>query len=570
MQIATTSPPFEFKGIGALLKAGRLKVPPNQREFSWEDKQVNDLFQDFQNAITKNQSNYFLGTIVVSKGTRDVPEVVDGQQRLATTTILLAAIRDYCFYNRKTWQDSIDTDFLMTYDRTEDERVPKLALNTDDNEYFKNRVISLPDSSERKNTQAKKQSHRRINEACQKAENLIANLVKDQSERNIKDVLNCWLKFVEEKAKIILLTVPDESDAYMMFETLNDRGLKTSQADLVKNYLFSKADFRLTEAQQKWSKMVATLETLDLEDIVMTYLRHLVIALFGPTREKEIFEKIKNEVQGRPQAVMFLDKIAYYADAYAAILTPTHPKWSNYPSRISTSIDVIKELKVQQIRPLMLAVAQHFEPTEADIAFRSFVSWTVRFLVVGGMRGGQLEDAYGDRAFEVATSKVKTAKELFENLRSVIPSDGEFRSAFATARVSQHNLARYYLRAIENHLREQAQPELVPSKDTERLNLEHIIPQELGEDWKHIDSETADAYTKRIGNLTLLKPKPNSDLGNASFQVKRAEYKNSQLFITQGICDDTTDQTQWGPTNINERQRKLADLAVETWSLSPK
>ncbi|MCJ7430133.1 DUF262 domain-containing HNH endonuclease family protein [Candidatus Bathyarchaeota archaeon] len=572
MQKITTSSVFEFKGIGTLLKAGRLKVPPNQREYSWEDKHIGDLFRDFQNAIRNKQSIYFLGTIVISKGSKNVPEVVDGQQRLATTTILLAAIRDYFYLNKQeTLQASIDTEYLYKIDREQVETVPKLALNTDDNEYFKNRIIALPNAKERQSVEPKKESHKRIDFAANKAESLVQDLVKNQTDfRNIKDILNEWLEFIDNKATIIHLTVPDEVNAFMMFETLNDRGLKTSQADLVKNFLFHEAGDRIQEAQQKWSRMIAILETLGIEDIVMTYLRHLMITLYGPTREKEIFEKIQKEVQGRGQAISFLDKLADYANSYAAILTPTHEKWNSYPAQIGESIANLRELKVQQIRPLMLAVAKHFEPSEALTSFRSFICWTVRFLISGGMRGGQLEDAYGDQALSVSMGKIKTTKELLDSLVTVIPSDEEFRTAFTTARVSQHNLARYYLRAIERCVRKDVQPELVPERDTDFLNLEHILPYERSNNWPHIDSETADAYTKRIGNMTLLNATTNADFGNAPFQTKRLVYKKSPLAITQLICELTNEQTLWSPIEINERQKKLADLAVNTWSLSPK
>ncbi|MGA2768778.1 MAG: DUF262 domain-containing HNH endonuclease family protein [Candidatus Bathyarchaeia archaeon] len=568
----TTQSLFEFKGIGTLLKSGRLKVPPNQREYSWEDKHISDLFQDFQKAIRTKQSIYFLGTIVVSKGSKNVPEVVDGQQRLATTTILLAAIRDYFYLKeQKTLQNAIDTEYLFKIDREQVDTVPKLSLNTDDNEYFKNRIIALPNSKERLSTEPKKESHKRIDFAANKAEALIQNLVKDQTDfRNVKDILNEWIDFVESKATIIQLTVPDEVNAFMMFETLNDRGLKTSQADLVKNFLFHEADDRIQEAQQRWSKMIAILETLGIEEIVMTYLRHLVIALYGPTREKEIFEKIQKKVQGRGQAITFLDNLADYADSYAAILTPTHAKWNDYLPQMPETIANLRDLKVQQIRPLMLAVAKRFDQIETLNAFRSFICWTVRFLIAGGMRGGQLEDAYGDKAHDVSIGKFKNTKELLSSLIEVIPSDGEFKSAFATARVSQHNLARYYLRAIERYVMKDVQPEVVPEQDTNFLNLEHILPQERSANWSHIDSETADAYTKRIGNLTLLKSKLNADFGNAPFQTKRTEFQKSPLMITQMVYDLTNEHTLWGPNDINERQRKLADLAVETWPLSPK
>jgi hypothetical protein len=86
-----------------------------------------------------------------------------------------------------------------------------------------------------------------------------------------------------------MLRVPDDMNSYVMFETLNDRGLRTSQADLLKNYLFSQADERLPEAQQKWAGMVASVEALGIDDIVMTYLRHVTISLYGHTVERDVY-----------------------------------------------------------------------------------------------------------------------------------------------------------------------------------------------------------------------------------------------------------------------------------------
>lgn len=569
--MATISPTlnFEYRGIGTILKVNRLKVPLNQREYSWEETHIVDLFQDLANAITKKKSAYFLGTIVVSKS-KDVPEVVDGQQRLATTTILLAAIRDYFLNkNESMLQTSVETDFLTTIDRDRKENVPRLTLNVDDNEYFKNRILSLPQSKERNSIKETKESHKRINLAAELAEKKVKDIVSAYSERNANDVLVDWLRFIEYNATVVLLTVPDEMNAFMMFETLNDRGLKTSQADLLKNYLFREAaDERLDEAQQKWSSMISKLESLDVDDIIMTYLRHMTITQFGPTREKDVFDKIQKDVSGRAQAIEFLERLADYADSYNAILTPSHNKWNGYNNQMKEIVSVLKELRVQQIRPLMLAVAQNFSIIEAEKAFSSFIFWTVRFLIVGGMRGGQLEEAYGLRAHDVIKGKITTSKQLSDALLKVIPNDAEFEDAFSSARVSQHYLARYYLRAIEAYLRKESNdPELVPVQDTEVLNLEHILPQELGESWSHFDSDTASAYVKRLGNLTLMKSKPNSDFGNASFLVKRKEFENSNLLLNKQIYEMTDEKTIWTSDNIIDRQKKLASYAIKTWPL---
>jgi len=557
---------FEYKGIGSVFKLGRLQVQLNQREYSWEDKQISELLQDFTTAVKSKKETYFLGTIVQSRGQVDIPEIIDGQQRLATISILIAAIRNYFLKKGDNdMKNSIETEFLLTYDRVKKENVPKLTLNIDDNEYFRCRIVQ----SNQNGIKATKDSHRRIDFAAKKAEDKVQDIIKGLNERNAVDLLNDWLEFVDKKATVILLTVPDELNAFMMFETLNDRGLKTTQADLLKNYLLREAEDRLKEAQQKWAKMMSTLETLGIEEITMTYLRHSVIAQFGPTREKEIFSKIQSKVSGRTHTIIFVDKLAEYADSYAAILTPTHQKWNAYTQKTKDALTVLTDLRVQQIRPLMLAVAQHFDKDETEKAFRSFIFWTVRFLISGGMRGGQLEEAYGHRANDIVEGRIKSTKELLDALVPILPSDAEFETAFSTARVSQSYLARYYLRAIEAYLREgEGEPELQPVKDTDVINLEHILPQEPSTNWPHIKEETAAAFTNRIGNLTIMKSKVNKDFGNEPFQVKRAELIKSQLLLNKYISETTSVTSKWTPEDIENRQKKLAEMAVKTWPLS--
>src|SRR5947209_828471 len=86
---------FDQVGIGSVLKQYLLAVPPNQREYSWTRKEVTTLLQDFGRAISEETAEYFLGTIVTIPRGIDLLEVVDGQQRLATTAILLSQIRNY-------------------------------------------------------------------------------------------------------------------------------------------------------------------------------------------------------------------------------------------------------------------------------------------------------------------------------------------------------------------------------------------------------------------------------------------------------------------------------------------
>lgn len=556
---------FEHIGIGTVLHHNRLVVPLNQREYSWEEEHVRELFEDFANAIANNKSAYFLGTIVLTRGEGDIPEVSDGQQRLATTTILLAAIRDYFFrIGDKKRAESIEQDFLKTTDLETTETVPKLRLNVDDNVFFTKFITASPCTEERK-TQPSKESHRRIKAAAE----LIAKLLQDilaaygKDSTKISRLLE-WVKFLRDGAQVIVLRVPDHLNAFVMFETLNDRGLKASQADLLKNHLLGLAGDRIKEGQQKWAQMLGVLESLGKDDITVTYLHHLLITKNGPTKERDIFDKVKQTQNSQSRAIEFLDELANSANDYAALFNSDHKKWNEYGTNTRRCIATInRDLRVEQIRPLMFAVSKHFSPKEAKVAFKLFVFWSVRILIVG-TRGGLLDRNYAVNAQEIGSGKIKTAQELANALQDVIPSDTLFQTAFSEARVSKAFLARYYLRALEMNKNGQSDAELIPTDDEASVNLEHLMPENPGELWPNIDHDVVSAYFRRLGNMVIMQAKKNSMIGNSSFSDKKKELKQSAFLLTSEVAQSSS----WGVEEIKERQKKLAELAVKTWPLS--
>src|SRR5262245_44215164 len=150
MPVAPKSPiGFDHLGIGSVLSRNRLTVPLNQREYSWTRKHVTDLLTDFSKAIGLKKKAYFLGTIVFTRTDDDALEVIDGQQRLATTTILIAAIRDFLLSRKEdVLVNSIEQDFLFKVIREKKEKAPRLSLNLQDKAYFAARVLERPKSPE--------------------------------------------------------------------------------------------------------------------------------------------------------------------------------------------------------------------------------------------------------------------------------------------------------------------------------------------------------------------------------------------------------------------------------------
>jgi hypothetical protein len=147
-------------------------------------------------------------------------------------------------------------------------------------------------------------------------------------------------------------------------------------------------------------------------------------------------------------------------------------------------------------------------------------------------------------------------------MQTVVPNDKQFQAAFENASVSKSNLARYYLRILENQLNE-PEPGLVSNTNQEQVNLEHILPQNPSLAWSHIDAETAKTYFNRIGNLALLQKRPNSEMGNLGFSEKLQYYQISPFQLTTSLAD----YTNWGTEQIDERQIWLASLAVKAWPI---
>lgn len=215
-----------------------LAVPINQRAYAWKEKHVTDLYQDIQGAISNNEPEYFLGSIVVTRSENDRPQVVDGQQRLASSVILLAAIRDY-FLDTQDQERAqvIEKDYLLRKSLETLEEESRLRLSEVDNDYFFKRIVLRPEDSRRKKANPTRGSHHRIELAAKIAAKHVKGLVSTHRVEDKHKPLNKLVQFVEDGVKVIWVTVADEAGAYMIFETMNDRGLRLSAADLLKNYL---------------------------------------------------------------------------------------------------------------------------------------------------------------------------------------------------------------------------------------------------------------------------------------------------------------------------------------------
>lgn len=337
---------FDIQSVGiASLLTKSLRLPLHQREYSWEESHVKDLFSDVADAIASRPS-YFLGTIVITTEDENAPGmVVDGQQRLATTTIFLAAIRDYYLIAKKENLARSIERLLLTNDAETGDEIPSLRLNHDDQEYFRNAIIMRPEARVAW-TGKRLKSHERIDKAAELAKQRVDSIVASSNEPLAR--LLDWRRYLENKAMVLAIFPLSNIDAFRVFETLNDRGLRTSQVDMLKSYLFEQCGDNESTAQVKWSSMRGALESCADDDLMLLYMRHITLAMYGPRSTKEaprsrehgdFYARIKKDVSGPVQSVKFLETLAKCADDYVAIITPYHAKWNDYRCRWGSGYD---------------------------------------------------------------------------------------------------------------------------------------------------------------------------------------------------------------------------------------
>ncbi|GIH97774.1 DUF262 domain-containing protein [Planobispora siamensis] len=552
-----TSIKFLLPGIAELLETRELSVPTYQRSYSWRaEEQVQDFWSDLSNAF-KEHGEYFLGAVVLTTdvGGSDRRKVVDGQQRLATTSLLLAAIRDElrsCNLRRKA--EIIERDYLAKETLESDGKEPRLTLNHSDNVYFRQIMADLPNPT----PELKVASQKLLAEAFA----FLKEKVHEFAEASGGEKLLDWVVFLKNRARIGVIEVPTEADAYVIFETLNNRGADLTTADLLKNYLYSQAGQQLELVSEYWVKSFSTLEPSATDAKFTPFLRHYWSSRHGLTREKELYRAIRKGVTSQSATVDFVSKLHGAANIYSALGNAQHDYWTGYGTSPRQDVMLLTRFNLSPNKPLLLAALETFSKEEIQKLLRALVSWSVRGIVLEQMNAGRIEESYCSAARKIRAKEIETVDQLRDHLGNVLPGDSEFKAAFKVLQVKTAWQARYFLQALERTRMGTSEPELVPNEDEAKVNLEHILPRNAKNgDWQSFDKDELEGMVHRLGNMALLSKGKNSKIGNKPFKDKLPIFAASEFLLTSSIAR----VPDWNAAQIEARQAAFAELAVETW-----
>lgn len=553
-------------GLGSILKNHKLAVPLYQRSYAWKRSHVSQLLYDLNRAISegKKGSKYFLGSVVViKKDDTQRHEIVDGQQRLATISILIAAIRDYCL---SIDDDEVAREYERTYLRwlevSTRDWIPRLKLNEDDNQCYEESILESP--QERTDwKQWQEVSHKRLRDAYSYVSEYVEKLVATEEKADGVQKLHKWVEYITNQAQVVYVEVTDEADAYRIFESLNDRGLNLTIADLVKNFMFGLAGSELDSVRANWSQMKGALGTIaGRRDRQIDYIRQLWCSMHGMVRSGELFSSIREEITRKKQAVELSREMAESAKVYAGIFNTSLDVWDAYGSPARKSLEAIRVLRVERVRPLILSIVKCFDVKEGSKALKFLEAACVRILVANAP-AGTVEQELFEAALLVRKQNIRKTSALRKALKSV-PNDSTFETQFKTLRVGVSRLARYYLQSLENTLSGDYDDNPVTPDET-KVTLEHILPAKNRSNWTHVPADKADDLCRRLGNLVLLSKKANNSLGAAGPNEKLQALKEAENYrLTAEIPEKWS---TWGENEIRARQDELAALALRTWPL---
>lgn len=567
----------ETRGIGQLLNVRRyFQVPPHQRDYAWPLGAVEQYLEDVVEAMADPESDYFLGLIVLVDTDNPASnryEILDGQQRLATTTMIFSAIRQWLRDNAlDTEASKIQNDFIGISEIGEEQDEPRIILNVNNRELFQEIVVN-PCSDKaleaKRNKEGRHTSTRKLVDATILCRKYITDLAEKHGDekKNQSDILFRLAKFIRDRVQVNCLDVAAPENAYTIFESLNDRGIDLSVLDLLKNHLLREAGSNATSILNNWTKMITTIGDRKGDD----FLKAFWTSRYGRIQRGRLFKELKKKFDSRTQVLSLSQELAKVSEIYGCLEISDGDYWGQHSPACQEQVKALSLLGAKQTHPILLAAIAQWKPEEIEKLLSHLVKVILRYQLIGRGRTGKLEIQSALIAEGIFSGKYKTAKAAWNGMQQLIPTDEEFKDDFRRYEDSKANRVRWILRELEiqkcifDHPGDSVQK--APLADPEKVNLDHILPKNPNQHWNSILEDDKDLVLdclNRLGNLCLMDKATNKKQAAADYKEKKENYKKSEFLLTRDL---SANYPEWNRHAIEKRQSELAELAVERWAL---
>lgn len=552
--------------IESLLAGRFFSIPRFQRPYSWDDENIQDLWDDVMGA---KGEDYFIGSMVVYREGKQDFSVVDGQQRLTTITLLLCAIRD-AFAGLE--EMDLAEGIHQLVERKNRANKNEYVLRTETSfPYLQEKILKFGESElanlpELVEEQALRRASKLLTEkvgSLLEAVDVDATITAEDKHGFKVERLTSLRESVLN-LKIIFVKLENEEDAYLIFETLNTRGKDLAVTDLVKNQFTKllKSKGAVDAVKIKWGAILETVYESAADITSDAFLYHFWASRHEATPVKKLYSVIKKRVDSK-NAKTYLDALVRDVEFYRAIHEPAF-MWTKNEKRVAASLRAIQVFRVVQPTPALLSLVRAYKDdkiklsklTEAVEAIERF-HFTFTAITSSRSSGGisGMYSSFARRLFEAPDSNQAgiEIKAFTQKLRERRPSVDEvmlgFRDViFTNSTTKQKSLVRYILRKFAEH------DNFKFAVDWDELTIEHVAPQaSIGSDsW-------TEPVVGQLGNLFLLDPKKNGELANKSFMEKKQLLERGQYSVPQAIAQ----ASEWDPSTVRAHTDAMAIVAHE-------
>jgi uncharacterized protein with ParB-like and HNH nuclease domain len=546
----------EEKEIQSLIEGQKQYIIPlYQRSYVWEKKHWQTLWDDLKELLypsddNKDDNKHFFGSFVTMplKNNEKIKKflLIDGQQRLTTILVLLAALRDKAKENDSTEKlaEEIEQQYLF-------------------NPYSGNTLKLLP---------TKLQNDR----------NCFEQIIRGEKSSVTNRIQECFLFFTKlvsspkidiKKLKGIILNtlvivhieLDHRDDPYKIFESLNAKSAELSQADLIRNHFLMRInDDKQQEDYDTYWKPIQQ----KLGDNTSEYMRHYLMKDGAMVKKNDVYFTLKKRIDGlkpRTDVIDLLKELNKFAGYYEKLLYPE--KETN--REIKDSLSRLNKIELTLAYPFLLNIYDDYETQKLSVVqFVEILNVLENFSVRRSIC--QIPSYRLNKIFPTLYKKSSEQGHLIGGLKKELskyqyPTDLEFIKAFKTTPLyssSKSYRARQKTKFILWRLEyfENKEPVDMESKN---ITIEHIMPQKLTSEWeKSLGKDYLNIHetlVNTIGNLTLSAY--NKDLARFNFLKKKKILAKSNLSLNKYFAE----VTQWNEEAIRQRADELATFALKIW-----
>ncbi|MGM7634336.1 DUF262 domain-containing protein [Bacillus sp. Hm123] len=541
------------------------QIPGYQRQYSWEKDQQNQLFEDIQEALAYKEESYFLGSVILQVMSQKsdesgVYDVVDGQQRLTTLTILIAVMRDLVTDSRA--KVTLQSKIYQEADPYEDKpETVRLRVRDRDFAFFKKYILEEEGTNLPVSETDLTESQERMIEAIElfRGKFYEDGLLKEE-------FLKQMIQFVLNKCMFVYVKTGTFTSAFRLFSILNDRGMPLTNADLLKSTnLGAINELERPHYQNLWESMEEELGREELEKLLGFIRLIFVKEKARKTIQEEYTEKVFDkhpEFKGQK----FIEYLLRFANIYrekilnADIPTADKEIGAKYYGLLTLMRDFIP---FSDWIPVFISFCQKFSNDGEAYAFLKVLE---RKNVVSWVKG------ITPTARVIETVKMIQVIEQAETVEKVYRADifqtqldqEAFQYNIDSSELYKKKYAKYLLLRLDMALSENIN---VKKSYTGIISVEHILPQKPSDDsdWKRgFSDEQRKIWTHRLGNLVLLSRKKNASANNREFHIKLQKY------FSNGITDfeltkELKSYPQWTIEECQARHQQLADQLMKLY-----